>query len=243
VDDGLLPIGRFASLTGLSIHALRHYDDVGLLHPADVDAASGYRRYSRDQIDSAKLIRRLRWLGMPIDEIREAVRGDNTTVAAAIATHRSRLEREMSLLNDRIAATDPPHERRNSMPASAPACRPVQIKITVADAPSATKFYETVFGIQPQVTRRTEDEDFYGFTFGRYDEPDFFLLHLISDESDMDHTGPATFGMQVDDLDQVHRRALDAGAVETVAPVSPEGMPRCSAVRDPDGNWIWLYQG
>jgi DNA-binding transcriptional MerR regulator len=37
-DDELLTIGRFAHLTGLSQHALRHYDDVGLLVPAVVDA-------------------------------------------------------------------------------------------------------------------------------------------------------------------------------------------------------------
>lgn len=40
-----MTIGRFAQLSGLSIHALRHYDDVGLLEPAVVDAATGYRRY------------------------------------------------------------------------------------------------------------------------------------------------------------------------------------------------------
>jgi len=34
----------------------------------------------------------------------------------------------------------------------------------------------------------------------------------------------------------------DAGATGVVAPHDPEGMPRCSAVRGPSGNWIWLYQ-
>ncbi|WP_132117442.1 MerR family DNA-binding transcriptional regulator [Actinocrispum wychmicini] len=33
----MLTIGRFARLTGLSIHALRHYDDVSLLIPAHTD--------------------------------------------------------------------------------------------------------------------------------------------------------------------------------------------------------------
>jgi hypothetical protein len=36
-------------------------------------------------------------------------------------------------------------------------------------------------------------------------------------------------------------RHLEKGM--TMAPHKPEGMPRCSAVRDPSGNWIWLYQG
>ena len=36
-DEELLTIGRFARLSGLSAHTLRHYDDVGLLAPAVVD--------------------------------------------------------------------------------------------------------------------------------------------------------------------------------------------------------------
>jgi len=40
-DDDLLSIGAFAVFTGLSINALRHYDEVGLLRPADVDKATG----------------------------------------------------------------------------------------------------------------------------------------------------------------------------------------------------------
>jgi DNA-binding transcriptional MerR regulator len=44
-DDELMTIGRFARLTGLPIDTLRHYDEVGLLLPASVDASSGYRRH------------------------------------------------------------------------------------------------------------------------------------------------------------------------------------------------------
>ena len=42
--SALLTIGEFAPATHLSVKALRHYDEVGLLQPADVDQASGYRR-------------------------------------------------------------------------------------------------------------------------------------------------------------------------------------------------------
>lgn len=40
-DDELMAIGRFARLSGLTVHALRHYDDVGLLAPARVRDPSG----------------------------------------------------------------------------------------------------------------------------------------------------------------------------------------------------------
>ena len=46
----LLSIGRFSRLSGLSVHALRHYDELGLLRPAEVDPETGYRRYASDQL-------------------------------------------------------------------------------------------------------------------------------------------------------------------------------------------------
>jgi DNA-binding transcriptional MerR regulator len=49
---------------------LRHYHQIGLLEPVDVDRATGYRRYSTDQISTAQIIRRFRALEMPLDDIR-----------------------------------------------------------------------------------------------------------------------------------------------------------------------------
>jgi hypothetical protein len=44
-NGDLLGIGAFALASGLSIHALRHYDEVGLVRPASVDPVTGFRRY------------------------------------------------------------------------------------------------------------------------------------------------------------------------------------------------------
>jgi predicted enzyme related to lactoylglutathione lyase len=53
----------------------------------------------------------------------------------------------------------------------------------------------------------------------------------------------SNFGLLVPDLDAAHNRALAAGATEVIGPRESEGMPRNSAVRDPNGNWISLFQG
>ena len=42
----MLPIGRFARLSGLTVKALRHYDALGLLSPARTDSATRHRWYS-----------------------------------------------------------------------------------------------------------------------------------------------------------------------------------------------------
>jgi DNA-binding transcriptional MerR regulator len=93
MDDDLLSIGRFARLSGLSIGALRHYDELDLLRPADVDRFTGYRRYRRDQLDLARTIARLRDLEVPIEEIRELLGSDDPAERRRrLAAHRSRVE-------------------------------------------------------------------------------------------------------------------------------------------------------
>jgi DNA-binding transcriptional MerR regulator len=66
----MLGIGDFSGATHLSIKTLRHYHHIGLLTPGDVDAVTGYRRYTVDQISTAQVIRRFRDLDMPLADIR-----------------------------------------------------------------------------------------------------------------------------------------------------------------------------
>jgi DNA-binding transcriptional MerR regulator len=73
----LMPIGRFARLTGLSVKALRHYDELGLLRPASVDPSSGYRSYTTAQVERAETIRLLRRLELPLDEIAALLEADD----------------------------------------------------------------------------------------------------------------------------------------------------------------------
>ena len=90
--DDLLPIGRFARVSGLSIGALRHYDEVSLLRPAVVDRDTGYRRYRAEGLAVARLIARLRDLEVPLDEIRRILAVDEVERRGLLAAHRARLE-------------------------------------------------------------------------------------------------------------------------------------------------------
>lgn len=65
----LVTIGNFAHRAGLTAKALRLYDDLGLLRPADVDPSNGYRRYGLDQVRHARLIRMLRGTDLTLVEI------------------------------------------------------------------------------------------------------------------------------------------------------------------------------
>jgi DNA-binding transcriptional MerR regulator len=74
VADGsrpLLGIGDFSRYAGLSVRMLRHYDERGLLVPAEVDPFTGYRRYCPEQLRVAGRIRSLRDAGCGIPLIAE----------------------------------------------------------------------------------------------------------------------------------------------------------------------------
>ncbi|MCK2036964.1 MerR family transcriptional regulator [Microbacterium sp. SSW1-49] len=95
----LMTIGRFSSLSRLSVRMLRHYDAHGVLVPAGIDPASGYRRYSADQLVDAIDIRNLRDVGFGVSAIGAllAARGTPTWL------HALRLQRE-SLVEEQRAA-------------------------------------------------------------------------------------------------------------------------------------------
>ncbi|MFR5416093.1 MAG: MerR family transcriptional regulator [Collinsella sp.] len=71
--DGLLRIGEVARLFNLSVGTLRHYEQMGLLEPAHIDPASGYRYYGARQLSTLNTISNLRVLDLPLAQIREFV--------------------------------------------------------------------------------------------------------------------------------------------------------------------------
>jgi DNA-binding transcriptional MerR regulator len=92
-DADLLVIGRFARLAGLTVGALRHYDELDLLRPASVDPSTGYRSYRRDQLEDARTIVRLRDLEVPLETIRAYLGSDDPgTRRRLLADHRARIE-------------------------------------------------------------------------------------------------------------------------------------------------------
>ena len=80
-------IGEFARRSRLSIKALRLYDELGVLAPARVDEASGYRYYNVAQLEAARLVAMLRQLDFPLATIREMLASDPVEAAEQIAAH------------------------------------------------------------------------------------------------------------------------------------------------------------
>jgi DNA-binding transcriptional MerR regulator len=90
-------IGDFSRMTHLSVAALRHYHEVGLLPPIDIDPDSGYRFYAPEQVRVAHVIRRFRDLGMPLDEIRAVLAAPDAAARnEVIVAHMRRMESQLA---------------------------------------------------------------------------------------------------------------------------------------------------
>lgn len=67
----MLKIGDFSKLSRISIRMLRHYDEIGILHPQCVDDFTGYRYYNESQLPLAGKIQALKSLGFGLSVIKE----------------------------------------------------------------------------------------------------------------------------------------------------------------------------
>ena len=65
----MLKIGEFSKLSRVSVRMLRHYDELGLLKPAETDGFTGYRYYSESQLLQISRIRSLQEMGFSLADI------------------------------------------------------------------------------------------------------------------------------------------------------------------------------
>jgi DNA-binding transcriptional MerR regulator len=88
----LMTIGEFALRSRLSPKALRLYDQMGLLVPADTDPANGYRFYSEDQVERARTVGLLRRLDMPLQLIAEVLDAPGPTATKLLGDFWNQVE-------------------------------------------------------------------------------------------------------------------------------------------------------
>jgi DNA-binding transcriptional MerR regulator len=95
-----LTISEFGRQSGLSHKALRLYDLSGLLPPAEVDPATGYRLYSPEQLERARRISLLRQLDMPLATVAEILDGTDDEAVFRLNRWWSQQENAMQAKRD-----------------------------------------------------------------------------------------------------------------------------------------------
>ncbi len=101
----MLRIGDFARLGRVTVKALRHYDEEGLLRPAEVDRSTGYRFYMPDQLITLSRILQLKDLGFPLNEIRALIEQPER-LGPALAARRGDLAASIEADRERLARLD-----------------------------------------------------------------------------------------------------------------------------------------
>ncbi|WP_455675022.1 MerR family transcriptional regulator [Pradoshia sp.] len=72
MKETLYTIGEMAKLANVSIKALRYYDKIDLFKPAHVDSETNYRYYKDSQLSQLDLIKSLKYIGTPLEEVKKA---------------------------------------------------------------------------------------------------------------------------------------------------------------------------
>jgi DNA-binding transcriptional MerR regulator len=102
-----MKIGQVAEQTGLSIHTLRYYEQIGLVSPITREE-TGHRVYSEDDVYQIMFVIRLRSAGMPIADVKRYVelaqRGDETIVERLnlLEAHRAAVEQSIEELQEHL---------------------------------------------------------------------------------------------------------------------------------------------
>ena len=117
----MFSIGEFARLGSVSVRTLRHYDEIGLLHPAKVDPNTGYRSYAADQFGQLNRIMALKDLGFSLEQTHKLISGITLEeLRGMLALRRAQLEQELDEYITRLQGVEARLryiEGENAMPA------------------------------------------------------------------------------------------------------------------------------
>jgi MerR family transcriptional regulator, thiopeptide resistance regulator len=98
-------VQKLATLSGVSIRTLHHYDEVGLLKPA-YHGANGYRYYEEEQLLLLQQILFFRNLGFELRKIREVIKKSDFDKLAALYAHRKMLVNNLDKTRELIQTID-----------------------------------------------------------------------------------------------------------------------------------------
>jgi DNA-binding transcriptional MerR regulator len=95
-------VQEFAKMAGVTVRALHHYDRLGLLKPRRTDA--GYRIYTARDLERLEQVVALKFLGIPLKQIKAMLERDGNGLGAALRMQRSVLEEKRRMLDMAIYA-------------------------------------------------------------------------------------------------------------------------------------------
>ena len=99
-----LSIGELAGRFGLATHVLRHWEDQGILIPAE--RVNGRRRYTEAHVARVTMILRCKQTGLSLAQIRELTETPRSDHTALLQAHRDRLDEQLEQIEAARAILD-----------------------------------------------------------------------------------------------------------------------------------------
>jgi DNA-binding transcriptional MerR regulator len=99
-------VGELAARTGMTVRALHHYDEIGLLEPS-LRTPSGHRLYDRADVERLQQIQSLRLMGLSLDEVKRLLDGADRSPRQLIDLHLVQLREQIAMqlrLAERLTA-------------------------------------------------------------------------------------------------------------------------------------------
>ena len=186
-------IGQFAQIAKVSVRALRHYDDVGLLRPAAVDPATGYRSYAAAQLPMLNRILVLKDLGFTLAEITRMIEEGVSTdqLVGMLRLRQAEAERQVEDEQRRLARvaarieilTGAPDMNDTDTAIVTKSLDPVRVAVTSEPADGFDVEFGPIFGrLYPTLFAALERESISpaGPTYGLYDHRDDGRIDVIA---------------------------------------------------------------
>ncbi len=248
-------MGALATATGLTVRALHHYDDIGLLRPSSRNTF-GHRLYTTPDVTRLYRISLLRRLGFPLEQIGRMLDDPDWELDSAVHRHlidtrrraqiASRLCVRLSEMSAQLARHDHPSPDQmfgalEEMNMLDPTVHGTTALLVYDDVAAAHEYLVRVFGLTPGELERDADG---AAVHGEVRAGDQVIwLHPAGDGYRSPRNLGGVTGMTVvvvDDADLHHARSVAAGAVIVEKPVDQAYGVREYGASDPEGQ-LWYF--
>lgn len=257
-DDVTRPIrvGDLAHVAGLTVRALHHYEQIGLL-PAPQRSAAGHRLYGSDAVERLYRVNRLRRLGLSLNEIGRVLDDPSWDLPSALRGHVSSVDEQIARLTAlREAMTealghveadiDPTRDLLEVLNVMDSLDSPLRRRVSILvyrDLPATHAYLVEVFGLTPgEVTTDPDGRAVHAELFAGdgviWLHPETATYALASPSSLGAAT--ATMAVMVDDVDEHHRLVAAKGGDIVYEPVDQPYGYREYSVRDCEGG-LWSF--
>lgn len=253
--EQLIRVGDLAHASGLTVRALHHYEDVGLLAPSTRSDA-GHRLYGAEAVERLYRVNLLRRLGLPLEQIARVLDDPTWELGEALRRHAANLEHEMARsaaihrnvmaaiadMDNDIDLTRDLMEVLKTMDDENPLRRRISI-LVYRDLVAVHAYLVDVFGLTPgEITTDPEGRVVHAEVYGGDG-----VIWLHPETVEFGLASPATVGAAtatmaviVDDVDAHHELVSTKGGHIVYPPVDqPYGYREYSA-RDCEGT-LWSF--